>query len=96
MLCPQCKENEVPDGRSYCTRACARAARKKKANGRREARNKIDLAGKICERCGSKQKLVRHHKDRNPRNNRRSNLEILCGDCHKEEHEKPLPAEGLG
>lgn len=36
-----------------------------------------------CERCGSKNHLETHHKDRNWRNNEVSNLERLCNSCHK-------------
>lgn len=44
-----------------------------------------------CVRCGSRQKLTVHHKDRNGRgrdvpNNALSNLETLCRACHLNEH----------
>jgi len=42
-----------------------------------------------CNRCGYDKfeaVLVVHHKDRNRGNNEISNLEILCCNCHKEEH----------
>jgi hypothetical protein len=39
-----------------------------------------------CERCGSKIKLVVHHKDHNRRNNILDNLEILCSLCHVRHH----------
>lgn len=42
-----------------------------------------------CERCGYSTTpaiLVVHHKDRNRRNHAPSNLEVLCPNCHAEEH----------
>lgn len=39
-----------------------------------------------CERCGSDENLLVHHKDRNRRNNSLDNLEKLCKRCHQEEH----------
>lgn len=43
----------------------------------------------ICNRCGYQRfpdVLVVHHKDRNRNNISISNLEILCPNCHGEEH----------
>lgn len=45
--------------------------------------------GKVCNRCGydkHEQVLEVHHKDRNRKNNKISNLEVLCANCHVEEH----------
>lgn len=44
--------------------------------------------GKECERCGySKSEILQvHHKDRNRNNNNTQNLEIICPNCHYEEH----------
>ncbi|MFW6282022.1 MAG: HNH endonuclease [bacterium] len=39
-----------------------------------------------CERCGSKENLLVHHKDRNRENNNLENLEMLCKSCHQKEH----------
>lgn len=39
-----------------------------------------------CERCGSDNHLVVHHKDRNRHNNALNNLETLCRKCHFKEH----------
>jgi len=41
-----------------------------------------------CERCGSTEILQRHHKDRNRENNAPKNIEILCQQCHTNEHIK--------
>jgi hypothetical protein len=50
-----------------------------------------------CVKCRAEKKLVVHHKDgegRNSRtpNNRLTNLETLCKDCHLEEHRDELQA----
>ena len=44
--------------------------------------------GAICERCGyqKRQILQVHHKDRNRLNNALDNLELICPNCHCEEH----------
>lgn len=43
--------------------------------------------GKVCNRCGSEDDIVVHHKDRNRKNNDINNLEVLCKKCHQHEHE---------
>lgn len=44
-----------------------------------------------CERCGSKNRLRVHHKDRNPKNNHdHNNLETLCMTCHTREHKQEI------
>lgn len=44
--------------------------------------------GNICERCGySKYEILQvHHKDRDRNNNDLENLELICPNCHFEEH----------
>ncbi len=44
--------------------------------------------GERCERCGySKSEILQiHHRDRNKNNNNTHNLEIICPNCHYEEH----------
>lgn len=39
-----------------------------------------------CSICGAKEGLHIHHKDKNPANNKISNLIVLCGVCHKKIH----------
>jgi len=42
-----------------------------------------------CERCNNTKKRIEvHHKDGNPYNNELSNLEVLCVQCHNDEHKK--------
>lgn len=42
--------------------------------------------GKECNRCGSTDALEVHHKDRDRTNNSTENLEVLCHECHVDEH----------
>lgn len=48
----------------------------------------LELRGGVCERCGySKKEILHvHHKDRNRNNNDLANLELICPNCHYEEH----------
>ena len=43
---------------------------------------------KVCEKCGyDKYEILQiHHKDRNRDNNDLDNLELICPNCHAEEH----------
>jgi hypothetical protein len=49
-----------------------------------------------CERCGSTNRLVVHHKDENRYNNDLSNLETLCRRCHQNHHAEPRRDPGSG
>ncbi len=44
--------------------------------------------GRKCEKCGyAKYEILQvHHKDRSRGNNNLDNLELLCPNCHFEEH----------
>lgn len=46
-----------------------------------------------CEKCGSHETLLVHHKDEDRYNNNPENLQTLCKRCHQIEHEcqKNLP-----
>jgi 5-methylcytosine-specific restriction endonuclease McrA len=48
----------------------------------------LEVRGGICQRCGySKKEILHvHHKDRNRNNNTLENLELICPNCHYEEH----------
>lgn len=48
----------------------------------------IKERGKKCELCGyNKQEILQiHHKDRNKNHNDLENLELICPNCHYEEH----------
>jgi nitrate/TMAO reductase-like tetraheme cytochrome c subunit len=43
---------------------------------------KSEASGK-CRICGKENADQNHHKDGNPSNNHKSNIELLCYDCHK-------------
>jgi 5-methylcytosine-specific restriction endonuclease McrA len=90
-------ERRGSDG-TYCSVSCSNSAKATKnlvVNYETERRNvlrhQMIRCGKLveCERCGySKNRniLQIHHKDRNTKHNDPSNLEILCPNCHAEEH----------
>lgn len=83
-----------------CSRSCAnrhRAGIKYKQFGPKKDKVKSYRAlkirllkdrGKKCERCGySKIEILQvHHRDRNHENNEITNLELICPNCHYEEH----------
>jgi len=48
----------------------------------------VSTRGEKCERCSySKLEVLQvHHKDRNSKNNDFDNLEIICPNCHFEDH----------
>lgn len=48
----------------------------------------VEKRGSKCERCDycKIEVLQIHHKDRNRRNNKLENLELVCPNCHFEEH----------
>lgn len=48
----------------------------------------LNARGKMCERCGyEKYEILQvHHKDKNHANNNLGNLELICPNCHYEEH----------
>ena len=82
-----------------CSRSCANINRAGiKYTGRRLKDNVVTLRalrnrliesrGNVCERCGYDKSdvLQIHHKDRNRDNNNLKNLELICPNCHAEEH----------
>ncbi len=48
----------------------------------------FEVRGHVCERCGYNKKeiLQVHHRDGNHHNNEIENLELICPNCHCEEH----------
>lgn len=52
-----------------------------KESGRSRAERKYPV--RPCEICGeSKKRIDRHHRDNDPRNNKKSNIKFLCRKCH--------------
>ena len=58
----------------------------RKAFSRRERNMIMNIKGKECVECGKKTYLEIHHIDGDRTNDAISNLEIRCGDCHKDIH----------
>ena len=82
-----------------CSRACANihrtgikytgAAKKDKVKSQQMLKLRLlDVRGKKCERCNyDKYEILQvHHKNRDTNNNDLSNLELICPNCHYEEH----------
>lgn len=82
-----------------CSRACANKNRKGISYNTGRLRDKVKSyrslkfrlianRGSACERCNyDKEKILQvHHKNRDRNNNELSNLELLCPNCHCEEH----------
>lgn len=82
-----------------CSRSCANKNRKGIKYKLNSPRDKVKtqgflkirllkIRGKKCERCGfEKYKILQiHHRDRNKNNNDLNNLELICPNCHAEEH----------
>jgi len=49
-------------------------------------RKKIDK--RQCNRCGSKDQLLVHHKNGDHFDNKKANLEVLCSPCHTSHHKR--------
>lgn len=82
-----------------CSRACANKnrigisykinqPRDKVATLRRIKIRLLKIRGKKCERCDyNKSEILQvHHKNRNKNDNVLKNLELICPNCHYEEH----------
>ena len=81
-----------------CSRSCSNTYRagikykigrpKDKVDYYRGLKLRLLQRTKICERCGyNKIEILQiHHKDRDRRNNSLENLELICPNCHFEEH----------
>ena len=82
-----------------CSRSCANKYRegikyksnnpKDKVKTQRALKIRLlKIRGNKCERCGFKKYeiLQVHHKDKNRDNNKLDNLELICPNCHCEEH----------
>ncbi len=82
-----------------CSRGCANTHRagitysgralQDKVKSQRALKNRLlESRGTSCERCGyDKFEILQiHHKNRNRENNDLGNLELICPNCHYEEH----------
>lgn len=91
---------QAHENKKTCSRICANKHRigiryklgrpqKDKVQDQRSIKLRVFASrGQLCERCGydKKEILNVHHKDRDRKNNNLSNLELLCPNCHAEEH----------
>jgi hypothetical protein len=77
------------------TREKIRAAALARPKKPRKKRSSTDAAGRdfalrwfplpaVCDRCGKKPPVDRHHQDANPQNNAPENVRPLCRRCHQE------------
>lgn len=57
---------------------------------RRRARRLYPIMGN-CEDCDTTKAEHRHHIDRNPHNNDKSNIAFLCASCHRLRHTRDIP-----
>ena len=82
-----------------CSRSCANKNRAEIKYGMSSPKDKVrsqralkirllDIRGNSCGRCDySKFEILQiHHKDRDRTNNDLANLELICPNCHYEEH----------
>jgi len=82
-----------------CSRECANKQRKGIKYNHKRLKDKVksyqslkmrlmNNKGRKCERCRyEKYEILQvHHKDRNGLNNELDNLELICPNCHYEEH----------
>lgn len=56
------------------------------AAGRKRSNTYLYPIAEPCEECGTTEKIDRHHIDKNPRNNERSNIAFLCKLHHQRLH----------
>ncbi len=98
--CEHCgKEFQMKKCHAYKTRFCSRQCRisarpfPNNRHGVRRAAIRRGVPMDKCELCGycdHPEILTMHHKDLNPRNNKRENLIPVCPNCHSLEHQRPL------
>ena len=67
---------------------------RRKPISRGSLRDVYNRAGGECEKCGGSLRGIRghiHHKNRKPRDNRMSNLLVICNNCHARIHRNDKP-----
>lgn len=79
--------------RVFCSARCFGAYLAKTPKTKEEAHTRARQIKKrrFCNRCNRSDQLQVHHMDRNPFNNARTNLEVLCVPCHRAEHQRKTP-----
>jgi hypothetical protein len=100
VICKHCStpfQTSPSHHRIYCSRACINKSQKAIWSPVfTTVRKSLKRRGEIsaCDNCGYDKHpeiLGVHHKDHNRKNNERSNLAILCPNCHSLEHRKHTP-----
>jgi hypothetical protein len=97
-------------GKYFCTRKCKDYAQSLDGtcpairpshygNGKSSYRSRTSVQRRLsgCVGCGEMRLFMLdvHHMDKNRRNNMRSNLEIVCANCHRKRHLKYLEGEWI-
>lgn len=73
--------------RIYCNRKCMVAGMTQDKPTLSALRKRAEkLRGRVCEECGTQNKLHIHHLDMKPANNEAKNLMTLCASCHASWH----------
>lgn len=80
-------------GRKVSTTKLSRPAKNDGA-GRKRANTYLYPVAQPCEECGATQKIDRHHIDKDPKNNERSNIRFLCKLHHQQLHKNWLDRWG--
>ncbi len=101
--CTTCgKDFRVPPSRfsvrTYCSPKCRSLGMSKRMSGKNHPLYKdgrkiyrkqaFEKYPKKCALCGSLNQLEVHHKDRDRKNNKIENLQIICISCHRRIHPK--------
>jgi len=89
-ICRKCsvKYRAKRGSHNYICKLCKDRKYNYKKNTRLWYLKKEEFVNKYgcCQGCGSKKKLVLHHKDLDVNNNSDSNLALLCTKCHSKVH----------
>lgn len=64
------------------------------AAGRKRANTYLYKKAEPCQECGTLERIDRHHIDKNPQNNERSNIQFLCKLHHQRVHKNWLDRWG--
>lgn len=70
------------------SRGRAGAANGRFKDGAQSTAYRLMIEKELCNRCGSTDQLVIHHRDGVHTNNVLENLEVLCSPCHSSHHKQ--------
>ena len=99
-VCKDCKKDFIaltkqPYRPPLCCKQCIqKKSRNRHGKSKHYNNRRLVLSVSKCEICGYKKNssiLGVHHMDKNRMNNDRSNLKVLCPNCHSLEHAKHIP-----